>query len=75
MANFIRKNNHPNGRYEAAFKSGVNDAGTPIVEETIRIEGREVYSTDDKKKIDFVRNDPEIMEISKKTQIETNEEE
>lgn len=73
MANFIRKNNNPAGRYHASYKIGMNEVGQTVETETIDIEGREIYSTDDKKKIDFLRNDPEIIEIDKKTKIEMAE--
>ena len=73
MANFIRKNIDPAGIYHLAFKVGTDDMGQPKITQEIKIEGRTVYSTDDKKLIDILRNDPEIIEVDKKTQIEANE--
>lgn len=75
MAKFIRKNIDPAGVYNLAYKTGINkDTGQPEITETIKIEGRTVYETDDKKLIEILRNDPEIIEFNKKTQIEANEE-
>jgi hypothetical protein len=70
MANFIRKNTDPAGTYHLAYKVGPDENGVPKIVEAIRIEGKTIFSTDDKKLIEILRNDPEIIEINKKTQIE-----
>lgn len=76
MAKFIRKNLDPQGKYHLAFKVGRNaDTGQPEIAESIVIEGRAVYETDDKKLIEVLKNDPEIVEFNGKTKIEVNEEE
>ena len=69
MANFIRKNPDSSGVYYGAFRS--NEDGTL---DEIKIEGRSIYSTDDKKRIEFLRKDQEIVEVDKGTQIEATDE-
>lgn len=64
MANFRRKSNSIDG----SATIFVND------EETIKIEGRGIYSTDDKREIAILRKDSEIEEINGKTKIEPNSE-
>ena len=66
MAKFVRKHPDPTGSYRAAYKEGKKEDGTPTVAKTILIEGRTVYSTDDKKEIEFLRSDPEVVEVEKK---------
>lgn len=73
MARFMRKNVDPAGKYVLAYKVREDEHGTPKIEEVV-IEGRTIYDTDDKKLIEIFRNDPEIVEINKKTQIEANDE-
>jgi hypothetical protein len=76
MAKFIRKNLDTAGIYHLAYKTGRNaDTGQPEIAETIKIEGRSVYETDDKKLIEILKNDPEILEYNQKTKIEVNDEE
>ena len=76
MAKFIRKNLDPNGRYNLAYKTGINpDTGMPEIKETIVIEGRDVFETDDKRLIEILKNDPEILEFNNKTKIEIRGEE
>lgn len=64
MAVFIRKHPGP-GIYQAAFRE--KQDGTI---EHITLENRDFFETDDKKTIEFLRNDPEIEEVDKKTMIE-----
>lgn len=64
MAKFMRRHPDPTGRY-LAFVREKN--GTP---EHISIEGRTIFETDSKAEIEFLRNDPEIVEVSGKTRIE-----
>ncbi len=73
MANFVRKHVNPYGIYHAAYKTGVDENGNPKIIREIRIEGREIFATDDKKIIEFLRNDPEIVEIDRDTMIEPTE--
>lgn len=74
MAKFIRKNVDPAGRYNLAYKTGRNpDTGMPEIKETIVIEGRDVFETDDKKLIEILKKDPEIIEFTKNTRIESAE--
>jgi len=74
MAKFIRKNIDPNGTYNLAYKTGINpDTGLPEITQSVVIEGRSIYSTDDKKLIDILRKDPEILEVNKNATIESNE--
>lgn len=75
MAKFVRKNLDPTGSYTLAYKRGTDEFGQPKITETVRIAGRDVFETDDKKLIEILKNDPEIIEFNKKTQIEANEEE
>lgn len=64
MATFVRK--HPgHGTYQAAYKE--NSDGSI---EHIKIEGRDYYETDNKKIIEFLREDPEVEEVDKSTLIE-----
>ncbi len=71
----MRKNIDPFGIYNLAYKTGINaDTGIPEIRETITIEGRTIFDTDDKKLIEIFRNDPEIVEVNKNTQIEADEE-
>ncbi|MDX9856103.1 MAG: hypothetical protein RBS86_04810 [Candidatus Moranbacteria bacterium] len=71
MAKFIRKNNDPSGVYHLAYKTGINaDTGQPEIREEIKIEGRQIFNTDDKKLIEILKNDPEILEFDKNTKIE-----
>lgn len=67
MAKFVRK--HPGfGVYQAVLRERAD--GTL---EHLKIEGREVFETDDKKTIEFLRNDPEVVEFKGETVIETTE--
>ena len=70
MANFIRKHVNPFGTYYAAYKTGEDENGNPKIIREIKIEGRDIFATDDKKVIEFLRNDPEIVEIDRDTVIE-----
>jgi hypothetical protein len=73
MAKFIRKNVDPAGQYTLAYKTGINpDTGMPEIKETITIAGRDVFETDDKRLIEILKNDPEIVEFNKNTKIEVN---
>jgi hypothetical protein len=69
MATFIRRHPGP-GIYQAAFKEKAD--GTL---EHITLENRDFFETDDKKMIEFLRNDPEIEEVDKKTLIESQNDE
>jgi hypothetical protein len=64
MAKFVRKHPDASGTYQACFRE---KNGVP---EHISIVGRQVYETDDKKEIEFLRIDPEVIEVSGKTRIE-----
>lgn len=67
MAKFQRKNNNPDGIYYCAYKVGINDdTGNPEIKKTITIRGRDVYETDDRKEIEFLQKDPEVVEVVKK---------
>jgi hypothetical protein len=69
MANFVRRHPDQAGVYQAFLreKGGVS--------EHIRIEGRELYSTDDAKEIALLRADEEnIKEVNDQTKIELNSE-
>lgn len=63
MARFVRKHPDASGTYLADFRGDL-----------LKIEGRSVYETDDKKTIEFLRADPEVVEVNNKTQIESTEE-
>lgn len=66
MARFVRK--HPGtGVYQAAYREKAD--GTI---DHIKIENREIFETDDKKTIEFLRNDPEVVELTGETTIESN---
>jgi len=65
MAKFTRRNPDSGGTYQAFFREKNGSA------EHISISGRSIYETDDKRKIEFLRNDPEISEVITKTRIET----
>lgn len=71
MANFMRRHVNPSGTYFCAYKVEDDENGVAKITKEIKIEGREIFSTDDKKMIEFLRNDPEIVEVDKKTMIET----
>ena len=68
MAKFMRKNPDASGMYRACIREK-ND-GTL---EHLEISGRTIYSTDDKKEIEFLSKDPEIIEVNGKTKIEVDE--
>lgn len=67
MAVFIRKHPGP-GIYQAAFRE--KQDGTI---DHITLENRDFYETDDKKTIEFLRADPEIEEVDRKTFVESKE--
>ena len=73
MAKFMRKNPDPTGKYYLAYKVRDDEFGNPKVEE-ISIEGRNILDTDEKKLIEILKTDPEIVEVNKKTQIEATDE-
>ena len=75
MANFIRKHVNPFGTYYAVLKVGTDENGNPKITKEIKIEGREVFSTDDKKIIEFLRSDEAIIEVDKATMIESEPDE
>ncbi len=67
MARFVRK--HPGaGVYQAAFRERPDGSL-----DHIKIENRDVFETDDKKTIEFLRNDPEVVEFTGETTIESKE--
>lgn len=70
MANFIRRHVNPFGTHYAIFKTGVDENGNAKIVREIKIEGRDIFSTDDKKIIEFLRNDPEVVEVDRDTMIE-----
>lgn len=70
MANFIRKHIDPAGTYRLAFQVGSNEMGQPEIKKEIVIQGREIFSTDNKKLIEVLRKDPEIEEFEGETTIE-----
>lgn len=67
----MRRHVNPSGTYFCAYKVEDDENGVAKITKEIKIEGREIFSTDDKKMIEFLRNDPEIVEVDKKTMIET----
>lgn len=69
MARFQRKHPDASGVYRACLREKAD--GTL---EELKITGREIFETDAKATIEFLRNDPEIIEVNKKTQIESEEE-
>ncbi len=75
MAKFIRKHLNPFGTYYAAYKVGTDENGNAKIVKEIKIEGREVFSTDDKKVIEFLRKDEAVVEIDKETVIEPQNDE
>ena len=48
MANFIRKHVNPFGTYYAAYKTGEDENGNPTIIQEIKIEGRNIFATDDR---------------------------
>ena len=69
MAKFVRKHPDASGTYIAAYREKANGG----IEE-IKIEGRTVFETDDKKMIEFLRADEAIVEVHGKTKIEQDAE-
>ena len=65
MAKFIRKHLNPFGVHHAVIKTGTDENGNAKIIKEIIIEGREVYSTDDKKEIDYLRADEAVVEVEK----------
>jgi len=72
MAKFIRKNIDAQGVYRLAVREYQGEDGVMKVEE-LKIEGRNIFETDDKRIIEMLKKDPEIEEVNKKTQIEAND--
>lgn len=70
MAKFIRKHLNPFGVHYAVLKVGTDENGNAKITKEIRIEGREVFSTDDKKVIEYLRNDEAVVEVEKDTTVE-----
>lgn len=66
MARFQRKHEDTAGVHVLAL--GEHENGT--VKE-IRIEGRQIFETDSKREIELLRADPMVVELDKKTKIET----
>jgi hypothetical protein len=75
MAKFVRKNIDPNGTYHLAYKVGTNELGQSEIKKEVVIIGREILDTDDKKLIELLKTDPEIVEFDPTTTIEPNGEE
>lgn len=67
MARFQRKHEDIAGTHVIAL--GENENGT--VKE-LRLEGRQVFETDSKREIELLRADPMVVELDKKTKIETD---
>lgn len=66
MARFTRK--HPGaGVYQAAYRENADGSL-----DHIKIENRDIFETDNKKKIEFLQNDPEVVEFTSETTIESN---
>ena len=63
MAHFQRKNEDIAGSHTIAMKNG-----------DIKLEGRKIYSTDDKSEINILRNDEMVEEVDPKAMIEPKEE-
>lgn len=68
MAKFVRRHPDASGSHTIIVRER-EVSGKPELEKIV-ITGREVYETDDKKEIEILMNDPEIMELTKKTKIE-----
>lgn len=68
MAKFIRKHLNPFGVHHAVLKTSTDENGNAKIAKEIIIKGREVYSTDDKKEIDYLRADEAVVEIDAKAE-------
>ena len=74
MARFMRKNEDTGGIYQRIIKEGRDEHGAPTVADKIKITGRGIYETKDKKLIKDLREDPELVEIEKGDEEEPKEE-
>lgn len=72
MAKFARKNPDSAGMHMIKVKERIENG--KMVTDRIILKGRELYDTDNKKEIELLTNDPEVVEVNKKTKIEINSE-
>lgn len=70
---FMRKNPDASGVHTICLGERETE-GRPVLEK-IKIQGRDIYDTDNKKEIELLKNDPEVVEVNNKTKIEVNSEE
>ena len=66
----MRKNADTGGMYQIALKEGKDSNGQATVKEKIKIEGRSIFETKDKKTIEILKNDKELIELDNKEEEE-----
>ena len=66
----MRKNADTGGIYQIALKEGKDSNGQPTVKEKIKIEGRSIFETKEKKTIEILRKDEELVELEKEEEEE-----
>lgn len=69
MAQFQRVHPDAGGVYKAALREKADGSL-----DELKIEGREIFETDDKFVIAFLRKDPEIVEVRREAVIESDDE-